>query len=172
MPTEVVSPSQNGAVNHEEERIVVELRASIETRRSRVAELRAEIDEIMPALKRYERALQLLTGDEPENRGPGRPTGGKPSKYKPISQQVAEGKGISVERLNTIVETIYELIEDRDEFRQVDVRTKLDIPSNVASLAFEALRQKGVIRLARAEGNNKWYRLTREALVEREAPQP
>lgn len=169
MTTEVAAPGQNGSVA-EEERIIVELRASIEIRRARVTELRSEIDEIMPSLKRYERALQLLTGEEPVHKGPGRPASAGKSKYKPIAEQVAAGKGISEERLAAIMEAVYKLAEDRDEFRQVDVRTMLDIPSNVASLGFEALRQKGEIRLARAEGNNKWYRLTREALAAREAP--
>lgn len=171
MPTEVASPSQNGAVTHEEERIVVELRASIETRRARIAELRAEMDEILPSLKRYERALQLLTGEEPEHKGPGRPAGGKPSRSK-IQDLAASGKGIAPERVDLIEETIYRLAEIRDEFRQVDVRTETGLDSNIMSIGFEVLRQRGVIRLARAEGNNKWFRLTREALAAREAAKP
>ena len=62
-----------------------------------------------------------------------------------------------------------EFAEDHEEFRQVDIRTLPGIDPTVAkssmmALAFEALRQEGVIRFARQDGNNKFFRLTRQAM--------
>jgi hypothetical protein len=41
--------------------------------------------------------------------------------------------------------------------------------SSHASSVFEQLKQTNVIRLARQDGNNKFYRLTREALRNNDA---
>jgi hypothetical protein len=55
---------------------------------------------------------------------------------------------------------------DHDEFRQVDIRTMSGAPTDSSSkmaTAFERLRQDNVIRFARKDGNNKFYRLTSES---------
>ena len=66
-----------------------------------------------------------------------------------------------------------ELAAETDEFRQIDVRKRLvGVTSSTSAIAFEHLRQRGVIRLARQAGVNNYYRLTREALNEAAAAPP
>jgi len=104
-------------------------------------------------VKRYERAIRVLTGETP-----------KPS--KPASKPATKTK-LSQERVEAIKTAVLEYAQENDEFRQVDIRGVVDeslAKSTVMALAFEILRQDGVIRLARREGNNKWFRLTSEML--------
>lgn len=153
------APASNGSAETTPEAVRL-LREMIATRRTRAELLRAQLAEIEPELKRYERALALIL-DEPPPPGPGRgrpPGGGKATRDKP--------SGLSAERLARVEEAVRNYAAEHDEFRQVDIRTVIDVTSGVTALAFEDLRQKGIIRLARAEGNNKWFRLTREALRE------
>jgi hypothetical protein len=58
-----------------------------------------------------------------------------------------------------------EIAADKEEFRQIDVRTALGGAagkSSTMSLAFERMRQENIIRFARQEGIQKYFRLTRE----------
>jgi hypothetical protein len=76
---------------------------------------------------------------------------------------------VGEERLDRIREIVLEYAADHEEFRQVDIRTQPGlegamVTSSVMTTAFNRLRQENVIRLARQEGNSKWFRLTREAL--------
>jgi hypothetical protein len=70
-----------------------------------------------------------------------------------------------------VVEAIQQFCRDHDvdEFRQVDVRG-ISHPSVAKSStqanAFNQLRTAGYLRLARQEGNNKYFRLTRKPLDE------
>ena len=61
-----------------------------------------------------------------------------------------------------------EFAADHEEFRQVDFRASglegANITSSISSTVFERLRQENVLRIARQDGNHKFYRLTREAL--------
>jgi hypothetical protein len=69
-----------------------------------------------------------------------------------------------------IEEAIRAYAEDHEEFRQVDIRATLTgalAHSSKMAVAFEQLRQANVIRLARQEGIQKFFRLTRETLNEK-----
>lgn len=123
--------------------------------------LKARLAEIEPEIKQAEKALAALRGEplgHPQNkRGP----------YKTKSSRDTTGTGVSEERLTMVADGITSYTAaGHDEFRQVDIRGVVDVTSGVTALAFEALRQRGTIRLARQDGNNKWYRLTRETLRE------
>ena len=148
--------------------LVETITARIEPTRRRRDELVAELAELNGRLKRYERALTALSPaeTEPAERRPGPKSKGGRAHQKPAS--------IGTERLERIEAAVRELATESDEFRQADVRNRLEgVNSSMTALAFEALRQRGVIRLARQEGNSKYFRLTREALNGAEpAPTP
>lgn len=147
--------SANGAVPHEDP-IITSLQRLIDERKNKVTELRQQLADLEPELRRYEKALALILDEAPPP-GRGRPAGaGKPVRPKP--------SGLSAERIKLVEDAVRQYAANHDEFRQVDIRTVIDVSSGVTALAFEELRQRGVIRLARAEGNNKFFRLTREAL--------
>jgi hypothetical protein len=135
--------------------IAESLRAQISSRQVRVDELQAELASLTPEIRRYERALALVSGEQPERKpGP-----------KPVGRPKGSGhKGLSADSLDTIRATVLKFADDHEEFRQVDIRgilgEKLGKSSTMA-LAFEALRQENTIRFARQDGNNKFYRLTR-----------
>ncbi|HEY1437400.1 MAG TPA: hypothetical protein VGG82_07845 [Casimicrobiaceae bacterium] len=114
--------------------------------------LRAEIAERKRELARYERALALLEGE------PSAPANGS-SAPAPARKRAKPSK-LGEERMAKVEAAIHEFAKDHDEFRQVDIRTVIDVTSGTTAMAFEQLRQAGTIRLARKDGNNKWYRLT------------
>ena len=130
-------------------------RSEVEARR---AELQDQLDEVTPELRKIDRALNALTG---EGSKPG-PKGSKTLVRKHPS-------GVGDERAAEIRQMILEYARDHDEFRQVDIRG-LPTPSgwaftsSISATVFERLRQENFLRIARAEGNSKYYRLTREAL--------
>jgi hypothetical protein len=137
------------------------------------AELRGKIAEIDGQLagmqklverkRRYEGLLTRLTGTytKPGPRGP-RPPGGERVRAVPAN--------IGAERVAEIKQMILDYAADHEEFRQVDVRT-LPTPSgwrftsSISANAFEQLRQENFLRIGRVNGNQKFYRLTREALA-------
>jgi DNA-binding transcriptional ArsR family regulator len=142
---------------------VAAIRKEIASRRVRYDELRAELDELTPELRRYEKALALLTGETAYVK-PG-PKGGP--KLKPEGK--IKGKqntdwNVSDERMEIILNTIRAWADDHDEFRQTDIRIAVGYDGNTISKAFERLRQAGMIRLARQQGTNKYFRLTRAAM--------
>ena len=126
--------------------------------------LKAEIAERERELARYKRALALLEGNgeaprsvagQIEQPRRGRPTGSKSRKTP---------SRVGPERMAIIEEAIRNYAADHEEFRQVDIRMNSQIDkSSVMALAFETLRQQGVIRFARREGSAKFYRLTESA---------
>lgn len=132
-----------------------------------VQELREAIRHTRATLGRYEKALAALEEDTPtptprnSGRAPGRPRKSEGTRRK---------RGISEEKLRAIATAIYRYAEDHEEFRQVDIRGLCDMNSATAALAFEALRQRNMIRLARVEGVNKWFRLTREVVTNGNGP--
>jgi DNA-binding transcriptional ArsR family regulator len=151
-------PTTNGVAHHQDEdnEAVRALESMIATRKARHDELQAQLEEITPELRRYQRALALIKGESPQ--------AGRPS-TKGTKTHYGKTTGVSEERVEQVMGAIRKLAETNDEFRQVDVRGVVDVTSGVSAMAFEALRQRGIIRLARQEGNNKFYRLTREALA-------
>lgn len=149
--------------------IVQQLRDLIKERQARLAELDkerarmvAELDEqrarILGEVKVYEQALKPLTGEaRKRNR----------KSQAPVTTRVGP------ERLEELKEFIRTFSADHEEFRQVDIRAAMgtwsdgvEVSSGSTASAFETLRQEphNFIRIARVSGNNKFFRLTREAL--------
>lgn len=163
-PTAAAHAGGNGGSTALDDEVVQALRKQIAARKVRVDELHAALAEIEPELKRYERALALLTGEAPQ-------LGRK--KRDPNAARVRTlPSGISEERMGDIREAILRYCQDHDEFRQVDIRSTLEgtlAKSSIMANAFERMRQDGFIRMARQEGNAKWFRLTREAQREADA---
>lgn len=126
--------------------------------------LSARLAAIGPERKHLRKIYDQLTGATPPPGTPGR-------KPKAVTNQPVAKSGktkIGEERLAAIKNAIVKM--PSDEFRQVDVRNTLPgINSSVTAVAFEQLRQDGWMRLARKEGNNKYYRLTPMGLADREA---
>ena len=153
-----------------DETIKQALHERIDGLESRRAELQQQLDEITPSLHRYEKSLRAIEGrpmnnarprtiveapdGEPEGepvvrRGPGRPR---------------RSPGVAEAAIQEIEATVRRLAAEADDFTQVQVRGITGHSSGKMALAFEALRQREVIRLVRREGNVKVYRLTQRAL--------
>jgi DNA-binding transcriptional ArsR family regulator len=113
--------------------------------------------------KKYARALAVLEG--PAREGSGRLQRGSKPRGRPPSN-------VGPERLAEYEQAIREFAAEQEEFRQVDIRAVTGATSNVMTRAFEQLRQTNVIRVARQEGNSKYYRLTRAALNGETKPAP
>jgi hypothetical protein len=138
-----------------DDEIVVGIRRRIAHRKEHIEALQAQIDPMLAQMKRDERALALLTGEERAK--PGLKPGPKPK-----GDRVRDNPSrVGDERLAQIRETIAAFAADHEEFRQVDIRTITGLTSSNMATAFEMLRQQNVIRFARQDGNNKYYRLTR-----------
>lgn len=141
----------------EAEPIIAQLRDLVEVRQAALAEHDEKRAQIVNELRTYEKALQALYGE--------------PRKTRPKGQSRAIPSKLSDERVNEIETIIREYAVDHEEFRQVDLRSAHgELPSGgtltsgMSATAFEILRQRNVIRVARQDGNSKFYRLTREAL--------
>jgi hypothetical protein len=147
--------------NGKDDPVVAQMQKRIKALRARYDELSVGLAEITPELKRYERALMLVL-DEVPPKGP--IPAPKPTGKRKYPRYVGEDK------LGEIEDAIRAYAADHDEFRQVDIRTVMDneaqFGSNTMTIAFEQLRQRGVIRFARKDGNSKCFRLTAEALRE------
>jgi hypothetical protein len=142
---------------------VAGLRRDMEALQRERDHYQAKIDRIMPTLKRYEKAITILEG---EQLGPG---GRPPTKKEPgrwAGKRPDGSKSIGDERLEQLKAAILQWSEDHeaDEFRQVDIRSVVDFNSSTTAVGFEKLRQEGFLRFARQSGNNKYFRLTRETL--------
>jgi len=140
------------------DKVIDDLEEVIETTRKERDFLRARLDNANQRLARAEKAKRFLTG-EPAPQG--KPRG----PYKKFTAG-GEAKGVSEERVELVERTIREYIaeHDTDEFRQVDIRAITGMTSSTTATSFERLRQRGIIRFARQDGNNKWFRLTRQAM--------
>jgi hypothetical protein len=145
------------------DRIAHDLEAEIAKLLRNERQLELDLAQIKAERKAFEQAIQRLRG-EPLIKQTGR-RAGRP-KSSSTSDGARSGK-VSPELLEAIRAGIMRFAADHDEFRQVDIRTMPDAPtekSSATALAFEQLRQDGVIRFARKDGNNKFYRLTSESL--------
>lgn len=150
------------------EKIAVEIEVEIERceqrraeREHRRAEIASQIAEIDNEIKAFRQAAQRLRGEPliskpATKRGPRGP-------YK--SERSANG-----ELTARIRSAVMLFARDHDEFRQIDIRSMpgAELKSSQTAIAFEQLRQDGVLRLARKEGNNKYYRLTSEGQRQRD----
>jgi hypothetical protein len=135
--------------------------AQLESDRDR---LRSELAEAENEFKRADRALKSLLGEPLSNAG--RKPNGERERVRSVPS------GIGEERMQELRDTILRFVNEHDaeEFRQVDIRSQPGISpammrSNVMANGFRILREEGFMRLSRQEGNNKWFRLTRETLA-------
>jgi hypothetical protein len=151
--------SNNGHHVDQDEEMIAMLRKAIGVRKARIAELQQAMDDITPDLRRYERALALLTGATSPV--------GRPARQSPAKALKARGKTVSDQKVERVEAAVRRYAEDHDEFRQVDIRgVNEGLTSSVTAVVFDVLRQRNVIRLARVDGNNKYYRLTRAEVTE------
>jgi hypothetical protein len=142
----------------EEDPVVVDLRKRIEVVRAEQEALRSQLDVVNDRLSRYERAVRALTGEK--SAGPPKAIASS-TRVRETPAKLSEG------RLEAIKQAVLAYAKEHEEFRQVDVRTMPGLEgtlgkSSTMALAFNVLRQDNVIRLARQDGNSKWFRLTRE----------
>lgn len=148
---------ENGGAPPAAVRIIASLHELVKDRQTALANHDLVRDQIISELRTYEKALATLQGEtrKPKPKGQSRPVPAK----------------LSDERLAEIEAIIRAYAADHEEFRQVDVRSAHGVlesggtfSSGMSAMAFEELRQRNVIRVARQDGNSKYYRLTREAL--------
>jgi hypothetical protein len=158
--------TENGdVVPTQVELIVAQLRALVDDRQTALAQHDLIRNQLTTELRQAEKALAAFQG---EPRKAGRPK-------QPSEPGQARPKGLSDERLVEIEAVIREYAQEHEEFRQVDVRSAYgtlpsgaSFTSGMAAIAFERLRQEpyNVLRFARKDGNNKYFRLTaREAVA-------
>lgn len=141
------------------ESIASQLRELVTDSQIQLAKHDEKRDKLVSELRTYEKALAALTG------------GGKPARPKNQGESRTKPSKLSEERIGEIEALVREYATDHEEFRQVDLRAAYSqlpsggtMTSGMSALAFEELRQRNVLRVARIEGNSKFYRLTREAL--------
>lgn len=147
--------------------IVAAIRVQADALEARRAELQEQLDEITPQLRRYEKAILALQGEplRKDRRDP--ETGEIIPRAKPGPKPKA-GKTTSAseESIARNRAAIAQLTTEHEDFTQVQVRAITGESSGASSIAFKALREQGVIRLARQDGNAKYFRLTRAALTQ------
>jgi hypothetical protein len=161
-------PSVNGAPEVDvdamlddgfDDQLAVELRGKI----AQIDGQLAGLQKLVERKRKYEGLLNRLTGGY-KKPGPTGPRGPDGSRVRAVPA------GIGAERVAEIKQMILDYAADHEEFRQVDVRT-LPTPSgwrftsSISANAFEQLRQENFLRIGRVNGNQKFYRLTREALA-------
>jgi hypothetical protein len=156
------SGANNGVAPLGDDAMVEALRDRVAQHQTRANQLRKEMDDELSYVRRYEKALTALTGEVPVKPGPkpGRPrtstSAGRPG-----------GTRIGPEKLATLRKAVLRFAADHEEFRQIDFRSDPlgeGVSSGQSSALFDVLRQENVLRMARVNGNEKFYRLTREAL--------
>jgi hypothetical protein len=158
-------PTPNGhppAAESFEAKLIHDLDGAIRERRDQANAAEAEVEaakaklaEVNAVLRRYEDTRRRLLGEP------------KPESVKRRGR-AREGehltrKMVAAERMAEIEAFVLAYAADHEEFRQIDIRTAPHSPitnSGAATQAFEQLRQDGILRLARKDGNNKWFRLT------------
>jgi hypothetical protein len=144
--------------------VISSLRTAVVALETRRDELREQANKADVEFKRAERALKTLLG---QPSGLGRKPNSERSRVRPVPS------GLSEERIAEVKVAILRFVRERDveEFRQVDIRSMAGVSdavgrSNVMANGFRILREEGFLRLSRQDGNNKWFRLTREALAQ------
>jgi hypothetical protein len=158
-PTMTTEAENNGSQPLVElPQIIATLRWAIQARQEQADVLRMQLDELNKEIRRYERALAPLVNE---------PSSLTKSRAKPGPKPSPRTRGIGDERLAQIERTILDYARDHEEFRQVEIRSLMpSLGSGAMAIAFEQLRQDGVIRFARKDGNSKVFRLTNQAVTE------
>jgi hypothetical protein len=155
---DVQTPSLNGTTPAMTQ-VTDVLRDAIATHSARVDQLAEELAASKRELTNYQKALALLDGS---------PRPGKPGR-KPAGSSTA-GTKIGPERLSEVEQAVRGYVTEHGdvEFRQIDIREYMNnaISSGISSMAFKQLREREVIRAARKDGINTYFRLTRTALAE------
>jgi hypothetical protein len=132
-------------------------------------------DAIRTEMKRYAAALRALTG-EPKSPGPKSARVGSGVKFASTrleSGEIVRTRSGGTRNTSKIGPEMYDAIKGKtleiashmEEFRQIDVRSAMGGSagkSSTMSLAFERMRQENIIRFARQDGIQKYFRLTRE----------
>jgi DNA-binding transcriptional ArsR family regulator len=163
--TEVMTDvAENGvAPASARERIAHDLEEEIAQLLRRERQLELELAEVKSDRRTFEQSLMRLRGE---------PLVKHPGKGRPKSLLVRPNPSkVGPEPLAEIEQVIRDFAADHDEFRQVDIRSRMTggfANSSKMSSAFEQLRQEGVIRFARRDGIQKFYRLTATSLREGE----
>ena len=163
-------PTPNGhppAADSFEAKLLHDLDGAIRERRDQVIAIEGEVAqakerlaEANAVLKRYEDTRRRLLGEpKPESLAKRRRREDSGART-----HTAVGAGGIAKVRGAIFDYVRE--HEVDEFAQVDIRGVTGHSSSVMTTAFETLRQEGVIRLARKEGNRKLYRLTSAGMAE------
>lgn len=164
-PLSADEPTPNGhppAADSFEAKLIHDLDGAIRERRDQALAQEAEVEaakaklaETNAVLKRYEDTRRRLLGEP-------KPESVKRRSRARVSEDAPRMR-VAAERMAEIEAFVLAYAADHEEFRQIDVRSAPGSPisnSSAATTAFEQLRQDGIIRFARKEGNNKWFRLT------------
>ena len=122
-------------------------------------------------LGNYQKALALIEAPPPPPPGSTPSRRGRPPKSSSSGGANRNGTRISGDRLAEVEAAIREYAAEHGgdpEFRQIDIREMVGagMTSGVSSLAFAELREREVIRLARKDGNNLYFRMAHGAASE------
>lgn len=139
---------------------VAGLRSEMAVLAAKRDQLEAALNLILPELRKYEKAIAILEGTPLG-------AGGKPTKPKASTDK--RGTAVGDERMKQIKQAILTYAEDHEEFRQVDLRSITGLSSSIMATVFETLRQENVVRFARQQGNNKYFRLTNEQIAKQQS---
>jgi hypothetical protein len=155
--------------------MIRQLQSYVHAKETELQLLAERSDAIRGEMKRYAAALRALTG---EAKSPGAKKVGSGVKFASTRLESGEivrtrsggtrnTSKIGPEMYDAIKSKTLEIAADNEEFRQIDVRTALGGSagkSSTMSLAFERMRQENIIRFARQDGIQKYFRLTREQI--------
>jgi hypothetical protein len=120
-------------------------------------------------LGNYQKALALIEAPPPGST----PRRGRSSLKSSSGGANRSGTRISGDRLAEVETAIREYATEHGgdpEFRQIDIREVMGagISSGISSIAFAELREREVIRIARKDGNNLYFRMAHAAATEAE----
>lgn len=165
--TQVPAQSNGRVLSPIDDGIAQAIQKQLDGLEAQRAELQSALDEITPQLQRYQKALKAILGEplRVDRRDP--ETGEIVARKKPGPKPKNPGvktATASEESIARNTAAIRQLSEDHDDITQVEVRAITGESSGASSLAFKELRERGIIRLARQDGNHKYFRLTRAAL--------
>lgn len=149
----------NGHAPMFDQGLITDIRDRIGALNVRRDELKEQLSELDAAVKRYEKAILALEPVEKKDWKGG-------PKYRSDKQRTAAMRNMrNSQAWPEIREAIISYAHDHDEFTQADFREGWDMTSGKSSIAFRILHEEeNTLRIARIDGNKKYYRLTKEAL--------